>query len=104
MTELSEDKATVGSIPVSVLYPLVVSYYRQGRFNSSDKVSFEIELSLKLIWPPYTEKDHINLTLEYDQRIQLLAYFKQEKLGPFTPEKDVETGYFDVVGSDRRYI
>ena len=42
MTELSEDKATVGSISVSALYPLVVSYYRQGRFNSSHKVSFEI--------------------------------------------------------------
>ena len=51
-----------------------------------------------------TEKDNINLKLEYDKRIQLLAYFKQEKLGPFTPDKDVETGYFDVVGSDRRYI
>ena len=48
----------------------------------------------------HTEKD--KLKLEYDKRIQLLAYFKQEKLGPFTPDKDVETGYFDVVGSDRR--
>lgn len=52
---------------------------------------------------PNIEKDNINLKLEYDKRIQLLAYFKQEKLGPFTPDKDVETGYFDVVGSDRRY-
>ena len=49
-----------------------------------------------------TEKDSINLKLEYDKRIQLLACFKQEKLGPFTPDKDIETGYFDVVGSDRR--
>ena len=50
----------------------------------------------------HTEKDKLNLKLEYDKRIQLLAYFKQEKLGAFTPDKDVETGYFDVVGSDRR--
>ena len=49
----------------------------------------------------YVEKDH--LVLDYGQRIKLLAFYKQEKLGPYTPEKDVDTGYFDVMGSDRRY-
>ena len=43
------------------------------------------------------------LCLDYIQRIELLALFKQVKLGPYTPEKDTDTGYFDVVGYDRRY-
>ena len=50
----------------------------------------------------FTEKDSIQL--EYGQKIQLLALYKQEKLGPHTAEKDGETGYFDVVGADRRYL
>ena len=43
-----------------------------------------------------------NVHLDYDRKVQLLALYKQEKLGPHTPEKDNETGYFDVVGADRR--
>ena len=43
-----------------------------------------------------------NIHLEYEQKVQLLALYKQEKLGPHTPDKDNETGYFDVVGGDRR--
>ncbi len=42
--------------------------------------------------------------LDYEQKIRLLALFKQEKLGPFSTDKDSDTGYFDVVGSHRRYI
>lgn len=34
----------------------------------------------------------------------LLAYYKQEKYGAYSPEKDTNTGYFDLVGSDRRYV
>jgi hypothetical protein len=48
------------------------------------------------------EKEHIRL--EYSQRVQLLALFKQVKLGSYSVDKDTETGYFDVVGSDRRYF
>ena len=48
------------------------------------------------------EKEQVRL--EYGQRIELLALFKQVKLGPYAPEKDTETGYFDMVGSDRRYV
>lgn len=47
-----------------------------------------------------TEKDKIHL--EYEQKVQLLALCKQEKYGPHTPEKDTETGYFDIIGADRR--
>lgn len=46
------------------------------------------------------EKEQIRL--EYNQRMELLALFKQVKLGPYSPEKDSGTGYFDVVGADRR--
>ena len=51
-----------------------------------------------LVW--YPERDHISL--DYGQKIKFLAFYKQEKLGPYSPEKDLDTGYFDVVGSDRR--
>ena len=47
------------------------------------------------------EKD--NLQLDYEQKVQLLALYKQEKYGPHSPEKDSETGYFDIIGADRRY-
>ena len=53
-----------------------------------------------LVW--YSERDHISL--DYGQKIKFLAFYKQEKLGPYCPEKDLDTGYFDVVGSDRRYV
>lgn len=104
---MTEDK-DIWSVPVSAIFPLVLTYYRQGECQSKKNYytrlcsvsSFICTLELQIV---YTEKDNINLKLEYDKRIQLLAHFKQEKLGPFTPDKDVETGYFDVVGSDRRY-
>ena len=41
--------------------------------------------------------------MDYHQRVMLLAYYKQEKYGVYSPEKDTNTGYFDLVGSDRRY-
>ena len=40
--------------------------------------------------------------LDYGQRVKLLAFHKQEKMGPYASEKDADTGYFDVMGSDRR--
>ena len=49
-----------------------------------------------------SEKD--NIQLDYEQKIQLLALYKQEKYGPHTPDKDSETGYFDIVGAGRRYV
>lgn len=42
--------------------------------------------------------------MDYHQRVTLLAYYKQEKYGAYSPEKDTNTGYFDLVGSDRRYV
>ena len=48
------------------------------------------------------EKDSI--VLDYEQRVRLLAFFKQENVGPYTADKDSDTGYFDVVGSHRRYF
>ena len=42
--------------------------------------------------------------MDYHQRVMLLAYYKQEKYGTYSPEKDTNTGYFDLVGSDRRYV
>lgn len=101
----------IWSVPVSAIFPLVLTYYRQGECQSNKNytrlysvlVSYALLNNFQIVHV-YTEKDNINLKLEYDKRIQLLAHFKQEKLGPFTPDKDVETGYFDVVGSDRRYL
>ena len=49
----------------------------------------------------HTGRDSIQL--DYDQKVQLLALYKQEKYGPHSPEKDEETGYFDIVGGDRRW-
>lgn len=46
-------------------------------------------------------KDQVKM--DYHQRVMLLAYYKQEKYGMYSPEKDTNTGYFDLVGSDRRY-
>jgi len=40
--------------------------------------------------------------MDYHKRVLLLAYYKQEKYGSYGPEKDANTGYFDLVGSDRR--
>lgn len=51
--------------------------------------------------PRLSEKEHVRL--EYSQRIQLLALFKQVRLGSYAADKDTETGYFDMVGADRRY-
>jgi len=42
--------------------------------------------------------------MDYHQRVMLLAYYKQEKYGAYSPENDTNTGYFDLVGSDRRYM
>lgn len=50
----------------------------------------------------YTEKERMRL--DYTQRVELLALFKHVKLGAYSPDKDTDTGYFDVVGSDRRCI
>ena len=50
----------------------------------------------------YQVKDQVKM--DYHQRVMLLAYYKQEKYGVYSPEKDNYTGYFDLVGSDRRYV
>ena len=47
-----------------------------------------------------TEKDQ--LQMKYEDRVQLLAYYKQEKYGSYSSDKDNDVGYFDVVGRDRR--
>ena len=93
------ERREVWSVPVSTVFPLVLSYYKQGESTKNIKRLRSCAMR-NFVWT--SEKDNINLKLDYQQRIQLLAYFKQEKLGPFTPDIDVETGYFDVVGSDRR--
>ena len=49
----------------------------------------------------YAERDRISF--DYGQKIKFLAFCKQEKLGPYSPEKDLDTGYLDVLGADRRY-
>lgn len=33
-----------------------------------------------------------------------MALYKQEKLGAYSVEKDTETGYLDIIGSDKRYV
>ena len=48
----------------------------------------------------FAEKDR--LQMRYNDRVQLLAYFKQEKYGSYGSDKDSDVGYFDVVGRDRR--
>lgn len=48
----------------------------------------------------FAEKDR--LQMRYNDRVQLLAYFKQEKYGSYSSDKDSDVGYFDVVGRDRR--
>ena len=50
----------------------------------------------------YSERDRISF--DYGQKIKFLAFCKQEKLGPYSPEKDLDTGYLDVLGADRRYV
>ena len=45
-----------------------------------------------------------SLQLPYEDRVQLLAYYKQEKYGMYTPDKDSDVGYFDVVGRHRRCV
>ena len=63
--------------------------------------------SIEAMVPPFlcflqlVEKGSIHL--DYDQKIQLLALYKQEKYGRYSPEKDEETGYFDIIGGDRRW-
>lgn len=52
----------------------------------------------------YLSPEKSQIALDYSQRNKLLAYYKQVKLGPYTPEKEVEPGYFDVIGTDRRYV
>ena len=89
MTESREIKA-LWDIPLDSLYPLVLEFYKKG-----------ISITLQTyFYSMITEKDRI--VLDYGQKIKLLAFYKQEKLGPYTPEKDADTGYFDVVGADRR--
>ena len=48
------------------------------------------------------EKDQLHL--DYAQRVELLALFKQVNLGAYSSDKDTDTGYFDVIGSDRRCL
>ena len=44
------------------------------------------------------------LNLSYEDKLQLVAYYKQISCGSYDNSKMPETGYFDVVGNDRRYI
>lgn len=44
------------------------------------------------------------LNLSYEDKLQLIAYYKQISCGSYDNSKMPETGYFDVVGNDRRYI
>ncbi|KAL5463666.1 hypothetical protein EMCRGX_G032582 [Ephydatia muelleri] len=72
---MAGDVRTIWDIPLECLYKLVLQFYRK-------------------------EKDCIRL--EYGQKIKLMALYKQEKLGTYSAEKDTETGYLDIIGSDRR--
>ena len=42
------------------------------------------------------------LALSYDDKLKLVAFYKQISCGKYDSGKMPETGYFDVVGNDRR--
>ncbi len=91
---------TIWDIPLESLYSLVTDFYKKG--TSIIDIIIICTHPYLLYCHCCAEKDTI--VLDYEQKIRLLAFFKQEKLGPFSSDKDSDTGYFDVVGSHRRYI
>ena len=78
-------------LPLPDLYSTVVEIYRKGTSTHLKTVVLTLVC---------TVKDQIKM--DYHNRVLLLAYYKQEKYGSYGPEKDTNTGYFDLVGSDRR--
>lgn len=68
--------------------------------SSTRKVSLSLFALVGLYYTCQLDKEQ--LTLEYTQRVELLALFKHVKLGAYSPEKDTNTGIFDIVGADRR--
>ena len=42
------------------------------------------------------------LALSYEDKLHLVAFYKQISSGSYDSDKMPETGYFDVVGNDRR--
>lgn len=43
------------------------------------------------------------LKLDYNTRLQFMAYFKQAKYGSFK-EEIADCGWFDLVGNDSRFL
>ena len=50
----------------------------------------------------YAERDY--LELNYEQKNNLSAFYKQATYGSFDPEKAPSSGWLDFVGNDRRYV
>jgi len=50
----------------------------------------------------YYKKGKKVLGLTYDDKLKLVAFYKQVSCGKYDNDKMPETGYFDVVGNDRR--
>jgi len=79
-------------LPLPDLYSTVVEIYRKGTSIHDKNIVISVVVCIV--------KDQIKM--DYHRRVLLLAYYKQEKYGSYGPEKDTNTGYFDLVGSDRR--
>lgn len=67
-----------------------------GAANSGEKDSYFIHLVFLV------EKESIHLS--YADKLNLVAYWKQVSCGKYDESKIAETGYFDVIGNDRRYV
>ena len=50
----------------------------------------------------FSEKETLGLT--YEDKIQLVALWKQVSNGRYSESKMPDIGYFDVIGNDRRFF
>ena len=99
---------SIWDVPLQHLFSIVTGFYRKGERIGLIYLALHARVALIEWWRvmyshhlvTLAEKD--NLQLYYEQKVQLLALYKQEKYGPHSPEKDSETGYFDIIGADRR--
>ncbi|XP_065055529.1 Golgi resident protein GCP60-like [Rhopilema esculentum] len=86
------------TIPSEVNEKVIVNGWSSGKVY---KYGFTLEELFNLSLDYYKKGKKV-LNLNYEDKLLLVAYYKQISCGNYDSSKMPETGYFDVVGSDRR--
>ncbi|EDV24002.1 uncharacterized protein TRIADDRAFT_57022 [Trichoplax adhaerens] len=84
-----------GDLTNSSLHIDVTDIQAQGKWGIPTTDAYQLALQ-------FYHKEKASLKMSYNDKLRLIAFWKQVECGPFDHKTAPEIGYLDVIGNDRR--